>query len=164
MSWHLFPQKKKKLTVTIIEVIDFIIIGKKVYKPHIPELILTTICNNQKFTFMEIALFVDQSVIGSLALQDSSTKQPITDATFSNVSVTVDAAVAGASVDGTNVTVKPVAAGTGTVVIVADVTYTDASTQEKVTKTLTSQSYPITVSERPTPEGVELVINWNQPS
>lgn len=164
MSWHLFPRKKKTLSVTIIEVIDYIIIGKKVYKPHLPELVLTTIVNNQKFTFMEIVLFTDQSIAGVLALLDSSTKQPIADASFANVSASVDSAVAQAAVDGANVTLKPVAAGAASVVISAEVTYTDASTQEKVTKTLTSESYPITVSARPTPEGVELSVNWGTPS
>jgi hypothetical protein len=107
-------------------------------KPRIvPKLVIYQVVNNKKSQIMSLTLVSNQKVAGVLGLVDVVTGNPVT-ASFANVSATSDTPAAfTVSVDSSNnIDVVGVAAGSGTITVQADASYTDSTGAAK-TETLT---------------------------
>lgn len=109
------------------------IIDKKCHKKHRnkPIFALTTFINKQQFIIMaDVQLVVGSPKTGIFTLIDNKTLLPITTASFSNQAVGANsnpefATFALDPSNPNNLIATPVAAGSGTVVITTDASYTD---------------------------------------
>lgn len=121
--------------------------------------------NNSIFLIMAIQLNVGQFSLDTLSLIDSDTGNAVA-ATFANNSFTSsDSNVFTSTVDGTDPNStrdQAVNAGSATLNVSSDVTYTDANTNQSVTKTLTL-AVPVTVVAVVAGENVALVMTQGTP-
>lgn len=148
-------QEVKRLTNIIRELTE--------RNKHSYRLVLTKNINNSNFIIMSLSLAANQSSIGQLSIVDN-TSGAVVAATFANVQANVsDATLFSAVVNSDNsITVSGVAAGSGTLSIQADASYTDGNTGLATTQTLT-ESVDVTVSAVISPEGVTLQVTFSTP-
>lgn len=143
-----------------------IIKNKKKHKRQKTQLILTAFINKYKTQILAMELKTKNFMDSILTLVDSDTRNPI-QATFSNIELTSsDPAIFTASddvdADGT-VDIVGVAAGSGTLHVKADATYTDSKTGKETTQTK-EVDVDITVTEAaPDAENTELVVTFSDP-
>ena len=102
-----------------------------------PTFALTIILNNQSFIMANINLALGTPKTGIFTLLDSNSN-PITGVTFSNQAIGTNSnpEFASFALDGgnpNNSIATPLAAGSGTIVITTDATYTDSQTGQQVT-------------------------------
>lgn len=189
--WNNHKHRKENKEVVIIEETNVVIIEGEHYKKFNPEkeeleiieklvgivdrltqdkkervrLVLTTILNNNKFIVMSITLNANQFSLDTLSLIDSDTNAAVA-ATFANQSfASSDPSIFTSTQDVTDPnSTKDVAVGAGTASlnISADVTYTDANTNQPVTKTLTLV-VDVTVVAVVAGENVALVLTQGAP-
>ena len=161
---------KKKVEINIIEETVIVIEGQRWFHEHHKhhkkvQLVFTTIINNFKILIMSLQLSSKQFALGQLALIDSDTQGQVV-ASFANVVFTGDNdaafTVAPDSSDPNTARVTGVAAGSGKVTATADATYTDANTQQQVTKSL-SVTVDVTVTAVVAGENVALQLNFGAP-
>jgi hypothetical protein len=134
-----------------------------------PTLIFTTIINNKQIKILKIMPTLDLKTFVDtvLALEDTDTKAPIT-ATFANIAMTssdtsIFTADSDVNADGT-VDIVGVAAGTATLTVTADASYTDGNTGKAVTANK-SATIDVTVSEPlPGDENTDMIVSFGAPS
>lgn len=133
------------------------------FKKKKTNLIFTTIINHFQIKILKMQLETKQFVDSILSLVDHDTQQPI-DATFTNVVLTssdpsIFTADGDVNGDGT-VDVVGVAAGSGTLNVKADATYTDSNTKKEVTVNKEA-NVDVTITEpAPTAENTDLVVTF----
>lgn len=118
-----------------------------------PIFVLSTIINKQQFIFMaDVKLVIGSPKTGIFTLIDNKTLLPITSASFSNQAVGANsnpefASFALDTANPNNLIGTPIAAGSGTVVITTDASWTDAGDNSSQTGSFSvTKNYTVTPS------------------
>lgn len=143
----------------LTKIIDKLINPQK----HNVHLVLITNINQTKSILMALTLATNQSSTGTLGLIDSVTQQPVTATFDTQTYVSSDATVFTAAQGGdpNTVVITPVAAGSATLNISANATYTDSTGAAQVSPETASIS--VTVTSVVTADAVTLVVNFSTP-
>jgi cell fate (sporulation/competence/biofilm development) regulator YmcA (YheA/YmcA/DUF963 family) len=144
----------------LTKIIDKLINPQK----HSVHLVLTQNINQTKSILMALTLATNQTSTGTLGLIDSVTQQPVT-ATFDTqtyVSSDVTIFTAAAGTDPNTVVITPVAAGSATLNVSANASYTDSAGNAQVSPETASVS--VTVTAVVTADAVTLVVNFSTPA
>jgi hypothetical protein len=142
-----------------LDLIIFLIVPKK----KSVHLVLTTNINNSKFIIMSLSIASNQTTLGTVALLDSVTQQPVT-ATFTNIAASSDDDAAfTTSLDASNnVVITGVAEGTGNLTVSATASYTDSNGNPQTADL--SVVISVTITAVVTADAVELTVNFAPPT
>lgn len=148
----------------ILEKLSHLLHPKKKYS-----LIFTTIINNKQIKILKIMPTLDLKTFVDtvLALEDTDTKAPIT-ATFANVVLTssdptIFTADTDANADGT-IDIVGVAAGTATLTVTADASYTDGNTGKAVTANKSATIDVTVTAPLPGDENTDMIVSFSAPT
>ena len=128
--FDLFHRHKKQVCEIVVIEETVVIIENEHFHKRKPLLTLSTIINHQTYIMPDISLALGVTKSGVFTLTDNKTGAVITDAVFSNqaVGTVSNPEIATFALDpsnANNLIGTPVAAGSGTVTITTDATYTD---------------------------------------